>query len=505
MLLPSTSKPSLHSENHEVEAYDAREDGSERETEHSIADSNSQIEEPDFSAAYTIPTTLRVAILCRHWNGFEGSCARLDKCNFKHSTQFSVKEPCRNWRQTGSCQYGQNCNYFHPIEKPYAARSEEGSTKSSPRPLAHPLPGKKKQNETSAISNHTTSREDLLAGASGGRWSHNRDSRSTMSGGSHSHGGLASPRDHEDGNSKWARARNERNERMLEKNKLNNRSYEDREGSRSHSARDNSLTMGTSTSNNSSSQNVTMHPVPHRHSVSAGDHASRESESHDFAEDTASRRESFYGGDGSRPGSTSSSMSRDTSSAYNALFSITINNAIYNASLPNNTNSNHSPRQSFSAPSPLSPRSSPISQQYLKSSLSGSSSETSLHNSTNNLKNSQHSKSNSSHYSSGSLERSGGNHNNRKDSRLNNNNVNTNTSSHSRSDSESNIPLFRSSNSNGNSRTERNVSNFSNSTGGINNATNAMGPEPVKKTLRQNPLYKKNAKQNKPLVLGFGR
>jgi hypothetical protein len=451
-LQSSSSNPSIHLESPEI-GEDAREDSSGRERD-DTSHSNSNVEDLDFLSAYTIPTTLRVAILCRHWNGFGGSCSRRDTCNFKHCTQFSPKESCRNWVTTGACQYGQNCNYFHPIEKPYTPRSEEGSSISSPRPLANPLPGKKKlggsMGDSNSVrdsqhSNNASSREDLLAGQSGGRWSHNRDSsRSTTHSSSHT----------SKEELKWGRGgRVEKQREPTERER--EREREERETSRSHSRRD-----------------------------------SLQIDSESSAEDTASRRDSVYlgGGTSSRPGSTSSSLSRDTTTPYNNLFNITINNSFHNSALNNNNSTSQSTSHPINA---TSPRNSPLNLNSHSSSSE-----------TNNVTiRSQHSKSNSTNLSTHSTSGGGSNEKGSKPGhatvsslgRESNNNANS---------SGSNIFRPNANKSNAGGNRANNKCNNSPRSNNPNWDNQAMPPDPVRKTISNNPLYKKKQNVGKPLVLG---
>ena len=83
---------------------------------------------------------IKIEILCEYFNGFEGSCKYKDKCKFKHSNIISTKESCSNWINYNKCDYGQNCNYFHPQREIYS--KEEGYIESI-KELEHPLVGKK--------------------------------------------------------------------------------------------------------------------------------------------------------------------------------------------------------------------------------------------------------------------------------------------------------------------------------------------------------------------------
>ena len=100
---------------------------------------------------------IKIEVLCRYFNGFDKSCKYLDKCKYKHSFQISEKPYCRNWIDTKSCEYGQNCNYFHPLKDPYVVivQEEEENELRPIQNLENPLVGKKLSNNQT--KSHTTS------------------------------------------------------------------------------------------------------------------------------------------------------------------------------------------------------------------------------------------------------------------------------------------------------------------------------------------------------------
>lgn len=58
---------------------------------------------------------IKIDILCKYFNGYDGSCLKGDDCQFKHSDQISGKNLCKNWLKDGRCVFGQNCNFFHNL------------------------------------------------------------------------------------------------------------------------------------------------------------------------------------------------------------------------------------------------------------------------------------------------------------------------------------------------------------------------------------------------------
>lgn len=94
-------------------------------------------------------TNIKVEILCKYWNGFEGSCKRGNiNCKFIHSMLFSQRGNCKNWENNKVCKYGQNCNYFHVSSYPNGIPSLLNPEKGNKSILYHPI---SKNNKKSLI------------------------------------------------------------------------------------------------------------------------------------------------------------------------------------------------------------------------------------------------------------------------------------------------------------------------------------------------------------------